>query len=229
MPSRLVAAPLRIFATGLLALLPLAATLALLVWSAQLLYHWLGPSSRVGGALKAIGLGITESEIAGYAMGIVIVLLLIFALGVLVETGLQRGLLRVVDALLKRIPLVGRVYHAIQHFVDVVAPRGAGDDRLRSMRPVWCHFGGPGGAAVLALQSTASAVPIGAGRYVGVLVPTAPVPIGGGLIYVPEHWVTPADLGVDALTSIYVSMGVTSAQHLGPVSPATGQGAADAR
>lgn len=47
-----------------------------------------------------------------------------------------------------------------------------------------------------------------------VIVPTAPVPIGGGLLYVPQASVVPADVGMDAVTSIYVSMGVTSAQHL---------------
>jgi uncharacterized membrane protein len=48
-----------------------------------------------------------------------------------------------------------------------------------------------------------------------VLVPTAPVPIGGGLLYVPVDWVTPADVGAEGLTSIYVSMGITSHQHIG--------------
>ena len=52
------------------------------------------------------------------------------------------------------------------------------------------------------------------------IVPTAPVPVGGALIYVPEDWVRPADVGVEALTSIYVSMGVTSSQHLGTAPPA---------
>jgi uncharacterized membrane protein len=41
------------------------------------------------------------------------------------------------------------------------------------------------------------------------------VPIGGGLLYVPQEWVTLAEIGVEGLTSIYVSMGVTSHQHLG--------------
>jgi uncharacterized membrane protein len=40
------------------------------------------------------------------------------------------------------------------------------------------------------------------------------VPVGGGLIYVPEHWVTPANVNIEAVTSIYVSMGLTSAEHL---------------
>jgi uncharacterized membrane protein len=51
--------------------------------------------------------------------------------------------------------------------------------------------------------------------------------VGGGLIYVPEHWVEPAQVGVEAVTSIYVSMGVTSNQYLGgPTAsrPPAGQG-----
>jgi uncharacterized membrane protein len=46
--------------------------------------------------------------------------------------------------------------------------------------------------------------------------------VGGGLIFVPEHWVTPADIGAEAVTSIYVSMGLTSAQYL-PVAPSAAE------
>jgi uncharacterized membrane protein len=35
------------------------------------------------------------------------------------------------------------------------------------------------------------------------------VPFGGALIYVPAEWVRPANFGVDKLTAIYVSMGIT--------------------
>jgi uncharacterized membrane protein len=40
------------------------------------------------------------------------------------------------------------------------------------------------------------------------------VPVGGALLYVPKAWVTPAPVGMEALTSIYVSMGVTAGEHL---------------
>ena len=40
------------------------------------------------------------------------------------------------------------------------------------------------------------------------------VPVGGGLLFVPADWVRPADVGMEALTSIYVSMGVTAREHL---------------
>jgi uncharacterized membrane protein len=46
-------------------------------------------------------------------------------------------------------------------------------------------------------------------RYYGVLIPTAPVPIGGALLYVPADWVRPADISIETLTTIYVSMGIT--------------------
>jgi uncharacterized membrane protein len=50
---------------------------------------------------------------------------------------------------------------------------------------------------------------IGEYSYLGLLVPSAPVPFGGALIYVPTEWVKPAEGGVELLMSVYVSMGVT--------------------
>ena len=45
--------------------------------------------------------------------------------------------------------------------------------------------------------------------------PTRRFPVGGGLLFVPSDWVRVADVGMEALTSIYyVSMGVTAQQRL---------------
>jgi len=204
---------LRIFLTGLLAALPLAATLLIFVWGARVLYGWLGPGSFVGGLLIALGLGGTGSEVVGYLLGLGIVVLAIFALGLLVQTRLRGGLARAFNNVMQRIPLVRNVYDLIRKFVDLVAQRDASG--ARSMGPVWLRFGGPGGAMVLGLLSSPEPVMVGGHTYLAVLVPTAPLPVGGGLIFVPADWVTPAELGVEALTSIYVSMGVTAHQHLG--------------
>ncbi len=207
--------PIRIFVTGLVAALPLAATVAVFAWLISLLLRWLGPQSAVGGLLKVVGFGVTGSEVIGYLLGLAIVVAAIFGLGLLVEAGLQRGVARLVDAIVRRIPLVSTVYGVIRRMVDLLARRDAtSDGGLKSMRPVWVHFGGPGGATALALLSNAEPVLIDDRRCIAVLVPTAPVPVGGGLLWVPEHWVTPAAVGIEALTSIYVSMGVTSSQYL---------------
>ncbi len=204
---------LRVFLAGLLAALPLAATVFVFWWGATTLIRWLGPDSAIGSVLVWVGLGVTGSEIVGYLIGVGLIVAAIFALGLLVEAGLERGLASLLGAVVGRIPVVRTVYDFAQKMVGLFSQRD--DDGLRSMSAVWCHFGGVGGAAALALLSTPEPIRIGERAYVAVLVPTAPVPVGGGLLYVPAEWVTPADIGVEALTSIYVSMGVTSPQHLG--------------
>jgi uncharacterized membrane protein len=45
-------------------------------------------------------------------------------------------------------------------------------------------------------------------------VATAPVPTGGGLLFVPAEVVRPTDLSVEGLMSIYASMGITAGQFL---------------
>ena len=72
---------LRIFATGALAALPLAATLLIFVWAARLLNTWVGPDSLIGRLLVSIGLGVGGSEVVGYALGVAIVAALIIGLG----------------------------------------------------------------------------------------------------------------------------------------------------
>jgi uncharacterized membrane protein len=214
---------LRIFVTGALAALPLAATILIFAWAAGILIKWLGPDSAVGRTLISIGLGVGASEVVGYAIGVTIVAALIFGLGLLVEAGLQRGFAVAANALLARIPVVGAVYDVIKRLVALVRAKDEHGDGPRSMSAVWCHFGGPkpeGGSVALALLGSDVPVLVNGQRCLAVLIPTAPVPVGGGLLYVPESWVTPADIGVEAVTSIYVSMGLTSAQYLPKAPPA---------
>jgi uncharacterized membrane protein len=209
---------LRLFVTGTLAALPLAATIAVFAWAGSVLVRWLGPASPAGSLLAAVGLGVTGSEVVGYLMGMGLVVLVLVALGALVEAGLQRGLNRLVDGVMRRIPLVRQVYELAQKLVALFTQRDP--NAARAMQAVWVRFGGAeGGAVVLALQTAAEVLMVQGRRCVPVLVPTAPVPIGGGLLFVPEDWVSPASLSVEAVTSLYVSMGVTAPQHL-PVASA---------
>jgi uncharacterized membrane protein len=113
------------------------------------------------------------------------------------------------------IPIISNVYDLSKRFVAIV-DRG-GEDNLKSMRPVWCFFGGEGGAAVLGLMPSREPVMVGEHKYIAVLVPSAPVPFGGALIYVPADWIKPADGGVERLMNVYVSMGVTPPVSKPPV------------
>ncbi len=200
--------------TGLLAALPLAATVAVVVWLLRALHEWLGPDSLVGRQLVRLGLDLSQSDAISWLIGLGLVVVMVYVLGLAVQTRLKTAWHRLVEAVLGRIPLVRNIYDLIRKFTDLLQQRD--ENATRSMSPVWLHFGGPGqSAAVLGLLSTPQPVSVNGEPYVGVIVPTAPVPVGGGLLFVPQAWVQPAEVGMEGLTSIYVSMGVTANQHLG--------------
>ena len=131
---------------------------------------------------------------------------------------MQTGL----DSLISRIPLVSNAYELSKRFVAIV-DRSGNKNNLQSMRPAWCFFGGEGGAAVLGLMPSPDPVQIREHSYVGLLVPSTPVPFGGALIHVPTDWVKPADGGVERLMNVYVSMGVTPPESMPSITDARDQ------
>ena len=120
--------------------------------------------------------------------------------------GLRKPLTWLLDRTLRRTPILGNLYDLADRFVGLLDKSKNPD--ITTMAPVWCFFGGDG-AAVLALRPSSESVELEGRAYCAILIPTAPIPVGGGLLYVPEAWIRPADMGVDQLTSIYVSMGLT--------------------
>ena len=113
----------RTFVTGLLAALPLFVTAAVFIWLGRLLYDWLGPDSLIGRVFVQFGISVSDSAVLGYALGALIIVLVVFALGLLVEAELQRGLARLVNGLVRRIPLVRNVYDLAHKMVGLFAQR----------------------------------------------------------------------------------------------------------
>lgn len=192
---------------GLLALLPLALTLSLLIWVVKVIHVYLGPNSPAGRVFSLLGQPFAEHPVLEYLAGSVLLVLVIYPLGLAVRSSLTKPLMALVDRTVRRIPVVGSIYGLVDRFVGLVNQKQDAD--IAAMSPVWCFFGGDG-VAVLALLPNPVPVQLGDKAYLAVLVPTAPVPIGGGLLYVPAEWVRPAQIGVDTLTSVYLSMGIVA-------------------
>jgi uncharacterized membrane protein len=82
----------RLFMSGLLAVLPLVLTVAIVGWVAGILRDYLGPNTTVGSLLSYVGLQV-DSNVQGtaaYVLGIVIVLFAILGLGILFELGAKQ-------------------------------------------------------------------------------------------------------------------------------------------
>jgi uncharacterized membrane protein len=206
--------PLKTFLAGLFTVLPLAVTVAIVIWVGGIVDDYLGPNTLLGRLLAGLGFQVAHNETFAYAVGWVLVLAVIFVLGLLVELGAKRLLRDRVDAMFARVPLLGGVYGTVRQLVAMMDSKGRAD--FQGMQVVFCLFGGESGAAFLALMPTRDQFRVGDIDYHAVLIPSAPVPVGGSLIFVPARSIVPANLSVDAFMSIYVSMGVTGPQFLPP-------------
>lgn len=207
---------LRIFLVGVAAVLPLVITVLVVAWVSSYLTALLGPHTMLGQVLRRMGFIFVRdgSDILADVVGWLIVLGGIFGLGLLVELGARRFVYDRLDGVIERIPLIGGIYGTARQLVGMMDTKGNPD--FKTMQVVFCNFGGDRGAAFLALLPTPDRFLIGDTEFNAVLIPSAPVPVGGSLLFVPSASVTPAGVTVDAFMSIYVSMGVTGPQFLKP-------------
>jgi uncharacterized membrane protein len=210
--NKILQALLRYFVVGVFAVLPLVITVGVVIWVAGFVGGFLGPNAVLGRMLENVGLNFAGSRTLAYLVGWLIVLAIIFGLGVLIEFGARRFLQERIDALATRVPVLGGVYGTVRQLVGMVDKRSQAD--LKGMSVVFCVFGKETGAAFLALLPTPELFRVGDVDYHAVLVPSAPVPVGGSLIFVPASSVRPSQLSVDAFMSIYVSLGETGHQFL---------------
>jgi uncharacterized membrane protein len=179
-----------------------------------LLKEFFGPDSLPGSLLAAIGLRLVEDAWTAYLLGALVLAAAIFLLGLVVQTSFKVHVESLIDRSMRRIPIIGPLYEITNRFVGMFDRKQQAD--LTAMSPVWCFFGGEGSTAVLALMPNPAPIMLNGKPYQAILVPTAPIPVGGGLLYVPAEWVSPADIGVEQLSSIYLSMGM----HQPPSRPA---------
>ncbi len=204
----------RCFAAGLLSVLPLILTIAAISWTISFLAGIVGPETFLGGLLSRIGLRFATEPTVAYILGWVGIGLVILLVGFLVESGLRGLIHRVAETVLRRIPLIGKVYDTSQQLVNMIDM--SGDDKLQGMSVVYCSFGEKGGVGVLALLPTKEPIILSGKPHYVVLVPQSPIPIGGGLLFMPIEAVERIEMSVDVLMSIYVSMGAVAPIKMNP-------------
>ncbi len=213
-PAATINRLLRCFLAGVFAILPVVITVAVIFWIGNFIRQFVGPETFVGRGIRGLGLAFVSNDTIAYLIGIVAVLAVIFAVGVAVEAGARNLIQRLIDALVQRIPLVRSLYGTSKQVVGMLDRQD--ESTLKGMQVVFYRFGQETSAGVLALLVSPERYRINGADYQIIIVPTAPVPIGGGLLLVPAEMVQPTDLSAEALMSIYVSMGITAKEFLKP-------------
>lgn len=202
----------RYFLAGVFTLLPLVMTAAVAIWLTGFISQYLGPGTALGGLVKSFGLKVSSQKTVAYIIGWAAVLSVIFLFGLIVEMGARKYIQHTVERIMRQIPIIGRVYSTATQLVDIIGKKG--EDGLKGMRVVYCSFGGEKGAVFLALMPTSERFIINEIEHRVVLIPTAPVPVGGSLLLVPADSIQPANMSVEDFMSIYLSMGASSSQYI---------------
>ncbi|MDO9487164.1 MAG: DUF502 domain-containing protein [Sphingomonadaceae bacterium] len=207
------------FVTGLLFLAPIIVTIVVLDWLAGYVTAAVGPESFLGRAISSGGSVVVGGQGAALAfwVGLLVVLLLIALLGLLVQTRLRRRLEEGFDRFIDRVPVLRSVYRPIAQLVRLIGPQSSAGN-LDSMRVVAVRFGDA--TETLALLVTPELFDVGGQPRQLVLLTTAPVPVGGALLFVePENIVPVEGLSVEDFIKFFVSVGTVRPSGLKPYTP----------
>ncbi len=207
------------FVTGLLFLAPIIVTIVVLDWLGGYVAAAVGPESFIGRAISSGGSVVVGGERAALAFwfGLLVVLILIALLGLLVQTRLRRRLEEGFDRFIDRVPVLRSVYRPIAQLVRLIGPQSSAGN-LESMRVVAVRFGDA--TETLALLVTPELFDVGGQPRQLVLLTTAPVPVGGALLFVEPESVVPVEgLSVEDFIKFFVSVGTVRPTGLKPYTP----------
>lgn len=194
----------KIFATGLLTVLPLLATFYLLAWIfvtaesffGRMLAWLLPPESRLPG------------------MGIALAVVIVFGVGILMRAWVIRALFHKIETALLRIPLVNSVYSALKDFFGLLSS----EDNSENLQVVSLTL--PGSSLRLmgfVTRSEFSGLPDELARdgAVAVYLPMS-YQVGGYTVFVPRKELEAIDMPKEAAVRFILTAGVNAGARKPP-------------
>ncbi len=180
------------FLAGLLAIIPLGATVLILVWIFNGIDNILQPAIKL----------ITGRSISGVGFGVTI--LLIYLVGVIASNVLGRRIIKYGESLLDRVPLVRQLYTGIKQLVlgfSTPGEKGFAEAVLVEFprKGVWTI------GFVTNEETTQSGE-----KQLSILVPTVPNPTTGFLLIVREDEVIRTNIPIDEAVKMVISAGKVS-------------------
>lgn len=196
------------FMAGFFVILPIAITLGIMGYMGSLLKTWLGADSTLGSLLQRVGLNYVTNATLASVIGWITVLLAIWILGAIVKSAARYRFENFVHETLNQIPLISSIYGPVSKVVGML--KRDEDSEMQSMSVVYCEFGAERGGGFLALLSSEKIYHFGGRDCYIVYIPTSPIPMSGGIVFVPIDVVQQVDMEVEHLMQIYLSLGVMS-------------------
>lgn len=223
----------RFFVRGLAALMPTLITLWLLIKVWDFLWESLGQYMIIGvrwaylnivgnegfppAAHVAVQLDVRYFPLRTKLVGVSLAILLVYVLGVFVGNFIGRGLYRLAEMAVMRIPLIRAVYPAVKQVTDFLLAERTGTGQFQGSRVVavqphaegiWSIGLVTGATGVSHLSSVLGH------ETVTVFIPSSPTAFSGYVLVVPKDSVVDLPLTVEEAMRLLLSGGVLSPKAL---------------
>jgi uncharacterized membrane protein len=179
----------RQFIAGVLASIPLGATILILIWI----------FNTVDNLLQPVITAIWGHTIPGVGFGVTVVL--IYVVGVIASNVMGKRLIRYGESLISRVPIFKQLYSTIKHIVDSFSA----PEKTAFLQVVLVEFPRKGMRAIGFL--TNETTDKSGKKLLNILIPNSPNPISGFLQIVKEEDVVRTKLSVDQALQMIVSAG----------------------
>lgn len=200
------------FLTGLFAILPLVITIAILAWVVRYLEAILGPSGMLGEPLRQVGLRFVNDEATAWVVGLFVVLVGIWLLGVLMKSVARSRIEQAMNNVVNHIPIIKGVYKTAAQLVAML--RKEEQTELTALDVVFCSFGDEMGGGFLGMLASPEVYHFGDQGYHLIYIPAVPVPMTGSLRFVRSDHVTKVNMSAEQAMRVYLSGGILSPQAI---------------
>lgn len=196
------------FITGLFLILPLAATIWVILFTVKLIGY------PVGNFLKSI----TDSHISGgfeTALGFIITFCLIAGIGYLAQNIVGRSVLRYVEEFILKVPIANTIYNTAKQIIESITMQNK--KAFRSVGMIEYPRKGIYALGFITNEETKGVLyeglDLGKGM-VSIFLPTTPNPTSGYFIMVPRGDVKILDITVEEAIKLIISGGVLSPREI---------------
>ncbi len=213
----------KLFAKGLVALLPMVVTILVLWLVGSFLYNNIGVP--LGDAMKWALVKMTgqppaelEREswffrsgapIAGLVVGSV----LVFLVGALVATFFGKKLMRLFERILERTPVIGVVYPYARQFAEFFSPGASKRAQFKNAVAIPFPHAGVYSVGFITGEGMRHLNEATQKSMVTVFMPHSPTPFTGVVCWVPREDIVPLPITVDEALRLIISCGVLLPQH----------------
>ena len=195
---RIMRAVRKHFLAGIIVVIPIAATLAVLIWFFINVDNVLQPVIKLIFGHRIIGVG--------FAISVVI----IYIIGVIASNLVGRRILRFGESILDRIPIFRQIYRGFKQVVDSLSGYQVKTAAFHEV--VLIEFPREGMKTLGFI--TNEIIDESGNKMYAVYVPTAPVPTSGYFEIGPEEMITRISLTVDEAMRMIMSSGIVSPQKI---------------